>query len=228
LIREGTISPATLVWREGMEKWQPLSEVRRSATTPGVGLGQSLETAPPLAGTVVCSQCGKAHPAEQTIQVADRRVCAECKPLYLQKLREGVSTQPDRENLERILAIAKAQKGVIWCILAVIVCYAGMFLLGGLASPAARGDGKVGLAFIFVPQLAALVVLAFQIVFVYRLAAALQVGVPLLWVVGVVCLSCIGLLLMLILSSRATKAIRAAGFKVGIMGANLREIQAAM
>jgi hypothetical protein len=33
---------------------------------------------------------------------------------------------------------------------------------------------------------------------------------------------------MLILSSRATKAIRAAGFKVGIMGANLREIQAAM
>jgi hypothetical protein len=79
-----------------------------------------------------------------------------------------------------------------------------------------------------VPLLGVLIVLGFQVVYIYRLAAALQMSLPIIWPIGVVCLSCIGLLLMLFLSIRATRAIQAAGFKVGLMGANLDEIRATM
>jgi hypothetical protein len=73
-----------------------------------------------------------------------------------------------------------------------------------------------------------LVVLCLQMVHVYRLASALEMGVPLLWVIGVILLSCIGLILLLILSSKATKTLRNAGFRVGLLGANPRQIEQQM
>jgi len=63
---------------------------------------------------------------------------------------------------------------------------------------------------------------------IYRLASALKESRPWVWVLGVFCLSCLGLLLLLMLSSRATKTIQAAGFKVGLMGADLQAIEAAL
>ena len=63
--------------------------------------------------------------------------------------------------------------------------------------------------------------------YVYRLAAALG-HTAIVWVLGVVFLSCIGLLLLLILSSKATKELRNAGFKVGLLGANPKDIEQKM
>jgi hypothetical protein len=99
---------------------------------------------------------------------------------------------------ERILKIAKAQKSILWCILCNLIC-------------------------LFIP-LFYLIVIPVQIYFVYQLAAALEVGVPILWAAGML-VPLLSLILLLILSQRATNEIRNAGFNVGLMGANLREIE---
>ena len=70
-----------------------------------------------------------------------------------------------------------------------------------------------------------LAVVIFQVIYVYRLASSLETGIPILWVLGILCLSCIGLLLLLVLSSKATKQLREAGFKVGLLGAIPKDVE---
>ncbi len=39
----------------------------------------------------ICSQCGGTFPEDQVISFDDRMVCASCKPMFVQKLKEGAS-----------------------------------------------------------------------------------------------------------------------------------------
>jgi hypothetical protein len=79
LLNSGQINGDTLVWREGMENWQPLSTVR--VVAPGGG-----------AATATCAECGRSFPVSNLIQLSGVSICAQCKPVYLQKLSEGVTT----------------------------------------------------------------------------------------------------------------------------------------
>lgn len=89
LIAAQTIKPDTLVWHDGMTNWVPYSsvaaEVLAASASPAVGVGM-LGT-----GAVACSQCGRSFPADETVTYDGRHVCAECKPLFFQKVKEGVS-----------------------------------------------------------------------------------------------------------------------------------------
>ncbi|MCI0746925.1 MAG: RDD family protein [Verrucomicrobia subdivision 3 bacterium] len=93
LVRTGQVRADTLVWQEGMANWQPYSAIAPSA-------GAASPTAPPLVaplpgvaaagpGEVVCHECGKVVSKENAIQYGTVSVCANCKPLFVQKLREG-------------------------------------------------------------------------------------------------------------------------------------------
>jgi len=70
LRHEGTIQPTTLVWREGMGEWQPHGNVTGT-------------------GPFVCVLCKQSFPHDAVLRFSDVVVCAQCKPLYLQQLREG-------------------------------------------------------------------------------------------------------------------------------------------
>lgn len=39
----------------------------------------------------ICSQCGGTFPEDQVIAIEDRMICAACKPMFVQKLKEGVA-----------------------------------------------------------------------------------------------------------------------------------------
>lgn len=85
LVAEGTIRPETLVWRTGMASWLPLEKARPPATGP---------VPPPLplrtgVGWTVCSQCSQSVDADNVIRFQNLWVCAECKPLFFQKIKEG-------------------------------------------------------------------------------------------------------------------------------------------
>jgi uncharacterized RDD family membrane protein YckC len=41
--------------------------------------------------SVVCSQCGRSFPGDQVVSYEGRAICAACKPMFVQKLREGAS-----------------------------------------------------------------------------------------------------------------------------------------
>src|SRR5277367_5351402 len=84
LVRAGVVRDDTLVWRDGMPNWQPHGAVR------GVRVA-----APPMAAVPIavesgfCSECGRPFPMNQMVMIGNAAVCAQCKPVYLQRIQEG-------------------------------------------------------------------------------------------------------------------------------------------
>lgn len=82
LVRAGVIRDETLVWHEGMPNWQPHAAVRAPRPAPPM-------PAQAIPDTAYCSECGRPYPSSQLVPIANASVCAQCKPLYLQRIREG-------------------------------------------------------------------------------------------------------------------------------------------
>lgn len=87
LVSNGTITPETLVWREGMAGWLPYVNVN-----PGQVAAPSLAPAP----AVVCTQCGRMLPADEMVSYEGRYICASCKPAFFQRVREGAALPNER------------------------------------------------------------------------------------------------------------------------------------
>lgn len=106
LLRQGVVRDETLVWREGMAAWQRHAAVRG----PRAGSGGAAPAVPPVPAPVTgdsryCSECGRAVPASQLTSYGDISVCAQCRPAYDQRLREGGSTRRFGGFWIRFLAI---------------------------------------------------------------------------------------------------------------------------
>ncbi len=97
LLAAGTIHADTLVWREGLSTWQPLRQARPSAgmdVPPVVAPPPAAPVAgvaPPGPGEVQCGECGGYFTRDNVIQYGAVSVCAACKPIFLQRLREGAA-----------------------------------------------------------------------------------------------------------------------------------------
>jgi uncharacterized RDD family membrane protein YckC len=125
LISRGAVRPDTLIWREGMANWQPLSTVRPQAPPPPVVPPAPVYTPPPPASQpgfdqpafqqpsfqqqpsyqqpqpsfqpqpqpggqgVTCANCGQHFSPNDVVFIGSSYVCAACKPVFLQRMREG-------------------------------------------------------------------------------------------------------------------------------------------
>jgi uncharacterized RDD family membrane protein YckC len=125
LVRQGAVRPDTLVWKEGMSGWQPLSVVRPSAapeppppappppvyTPPAPQYQQPQPQAQSFQpqyqqpaqpswqqpqpqqqqqqGGVTCANCGQMFAATDVVFIGSSYVCGGCKPIFLQRMREG-------------------------------------------------------------------------------------------------------------------------------------------
>jgi uncharacterized RDD family membrane protein YckC len=127
LVQAGTVTPETMVWREDMTAWKPYGEVGSGAIA-GAG--------------AACSQCGTPTPADELIYLEGRPVCANCKPLVLQKIKEGVAiTGQHVYGGFWIRVAAKFLDGILMWIMMILVTLL-LGLVGGLfgiAKPAAGG-----------------------------------------------------------------------------------------
>src|SRR5690242_20697211 len=85
LFQSGRIQVDSLVWKEGMHNWHHYQQIKST-----VG-GAPVTLAPPPAGGAVCTECGRIYPADEVIHHGTSTVCVGCKPIFLQKLKEGVS-----------------------------------------------------------------------------------------------------------------------------------------
>ena len=85
LVRSGAVRDDTLVWREGMASWQPHSAARG----PSKPVPIPTAAVPVAAETRFCSECGRPFPANEMVSIGTATVCAQCKPLYMQRVREG-------------------------------------------------------------------------------------------------------------------------------------------
>ena len=75
LSQGGKVLADTLVWRDGWADWRPFSQ---SGLTGGA------------AGTAACVECGKIFPTSEMIEYEGSWVCGTCKPIFFQKVKEGV------------------------------------------------------------------------------------------------------------------------------------------
>jgi uncharacterized RDD family membrane protein YckC len=81
LIKNGTINNSTLVWNATMTDWKRYGELN----------GSSAQSA---GGTIsICAECGVSYLREDMIKYGDNWVCAQCKPVFIQKIKEGVTVK---------------------------------------------------------------------------------------------------------------------------------------
>jgi hypothetical protein len=122
---------------------------------------------------------------------------------------------PKWSTLKRV---ADAQRQAMFALLAGILAVPFSFSVGGTFLPNAAGGG-VAIALV----LLVLATRIWMIVAVYRVMKALGSAFALLWALGAFLPNILGLIVLAICSSRATKRLKDAGLKVGLMGAKLPE-----
>jgi uncharacterized RDD family membrane protein YckC len=131
----------TLVWREGMANWQPHGAVR------GPKPPAPMPAVPIAAGSSFCSECGRPFPINQLVAIGNANVCAQCKPVYLQRMREGGQAIGARRYAGFwIRFVAIIIDGVIlgiinWIIRLPLVAIIGAGTLGAASSGSVAGVG---------------------------------------------------------------------------------------
>lgn len=77
LVANGTITPATLVWRQGLAGWLPYAQAC------GPGSAEDPDHA-------VCAVSGRRYPKSEMLEYEGRWVSAEHRDVFFQRLREGL------------------------------------------------------------------------------------------------------------------------------------------
>jgi uncharacterized RDD family membrane protein YckC len=90
LTTSGVITADTLVWRDGMAGWERWGKL--SGPPPLVADVVSPEVTTPPEGARYCSSCGKPYAPAALVPIGDHLICGNCKPAFLQSLREGRQT----------------------------------------------------------------------------------------------------------------------------------------
>ena len=119
----GDIQDDTLIWHEGMPNWQAYRAVKGGSPTapplmaappPGLRLSGAAASAGE-APDAVCAECHNMFPKHNMIRYRDNWVCANCKPVFMQKLAEGaqLSTGEMRYAGFWIRFVAKFIDGIV-------------------------------------------------------------------------------------------------------------------
>jgi len=82
LHQQNIVTPDTPVWTEGMADWVPFQNSALSA-------GGSAPGHPAV--THSCAECGKLFPEDEMLHYENAWVCATCKPVFFQRIKEGVA-----------------------------------------------------------------------------------------------------------------------------------------
>jgi uncharacterized RDD family membrane protein YckC len=83
LVTTGQVRPETLVWRDDLPDWKPYRQV---AVAPALGTQE---------GDAPCAECGRTFPKTEMVQYEGSWICGTCKPVFFQRVREGVHTAGD-------------------------------------------------------------------------------------------------------------------------------------
>ncbi|MFT5127105.1 MAG: putative RDD family membrane protein YckC [Rhodothermales bacterium] len=89
----GVVGDSTLVWNESLPDWTPYSDVQVVAPTQVEAQHQVSHGA-----RQDCEECGQAFPEDMMLAYEDNFICASCKPVFLQKIRQGVDVGGAVEN----------------------------------------------------------------------------------------------------------------------------------
>lgn len=87
MVNEGKIQSYTRVWNSTMTDWQEYGQIEGSKPVAPPNEARAADSQ----GEASCSECGRISSQEEMIRYGDAWVCAGCKPIFVQKLKEGVT-----------------------------------------------------------------------------------------------------------------------------------------
>jgi uncharacterized RDD family membrane protein YckC len=99
-VRSGAITGNTLIRDEKSNQWKTYNQMREEASLRSAGGRPASGANPaeerqhmgaPAASGVICSECGRTFSEDDIINYKGYNICATCKPVFLQKLKEGAS-----------------------------------------------------------------------------------------------------------------------------------------
>jgi uncharacterized RDD family membrane protein YckC len=109
---------------------------KASSETPSTIPSETPSNYQTLRSANLCSECGRALNEDELIRFGNALVCAECKPLYVQKLREGVA--PAGEMVFAGFWIRVGAKIIdiiiLWALGFAVSFLGGFFIAGSLSS----------------------------------------------------------------------------------------------
>lgn len=177
LINDRKVDGKTMVRDESADNWRPLAELIRKKDDSSTESGHS-EVPPPAPGPVesqkkmICSQCGGSFSEDQVVSFDGQTICANCKPMFIQRLKEGVAAPGVLEYAGFWIRVgAKLIDGVILA----IVQYALMIPLGIVAFSMNQDSGEmVSWGFLALQQLLGIAIPAgYNTFFIGRFGATL-------------------------------------------------------
>ena len=121
LVRQGKINSETSVWNEIHAEWLPYRDADTSPSEKNSGMNH----APRVPEKAVCAECGHAFPVDEMIKYSGSMICASCKPVFFQKIKEGVSTEEMQYAGFWIRFGAKLIDGIILAMVSYAVSFAG-------------------------------------------------------------------------------------------------------
>jgi uncharacterized RDD family membrane protein YckC len=139
LVRQGVVRDDTLVWKEGMTTWQSHASVRgarAAAPMPGAAFSPvvAAAAAAPAAESRFCSECGRPFPSSELVSIGNATVCAYCKPVFMQRMREGGQAIGARRYAGFwIRFLARLIDGVLLFIVGFIISLPFTAMMGGAA-----------------------------------------------------------------------------------------------
>ncbi|PIE35598.1 hypothetical protein CSA56_03710 [candidate division KSB3 bacterium] len=109
LVETGVIVQTTLVWNETLSKWTRYSDLNPPEPEPvepyfDAPEPESDTESEPEHPTITfaqksakCRECGKPFNQDEMIRFQNTWVCANCKPIFVQKLKEGANLADDMQ-----------------------------------------------------------------------------------------------------------------------------------
>jgi uncharacterized RDD family membrane protein YckC len=135
LAETGEVEPETLVTPDNGLNWSTFADV---AASLGVDPSRFVP-APSGSALGQCSSCHRELPVAGMVRFGESWVCAECKPVYLQRLKEGLGT-PNRLVYGGfwIRFAARVVDGLLLFALFMLLYLPAMPFMQGLAAPGER------------------------------------------------------------------------------------------
>ena len=102
LVKSGTIVTDTQIRNEKSKDWitygqllDSIARKREQQAQPSQGMKRPAQThapsSPAPASGGACTECGRVFDEDELLSYQNARVCASCKPVFFQKLKEGVA-----------------------------------------------------------------------------------------------------------------------------------------
>ena len=85
LLNSGKITDDTFVWCANMANWEKYGDIKLKSEQEQ----SKIQSVSASTESVKCSECGKVFSKDDLINFGDSYVCATCKPIFVQKLKEG-------------------------------------------------------------------------------------------------------------------------------------------